>query len=150
MTSDRPSPASPAAGWETYKRLLTYVKPFWFPFVLAIIGNIIYAGASTGMAAAMEYVITAIENPTADNRILLTVLIVGVFGVRGLGTFLSQYFISYVGRHVVNSLRRDVFDRLLKLPSRYFDENAQGRLVSKLTFNVEQVAEPPPMQSPLP
>ncbi len=141
MTSDRPSPASPAAGWETYKRLLTYVKPFWFPFVLAIIGNIIYAGASTGMAAAMEYVITAIENPTADNRILLTVLIVGVFGVRGLGTFLSQYFISYVGRHVVNSLRRDVFDRLLKLPSRYFDENAQGRLVSKLTFNVEQVAE---------
>ena len=141
MTSDRPSPASPAAGWETYKRLLTYVKPFWLPFVLAIVGNIIYAGASTGMAAAMEYVITAIENPTADNRILLTVLIVGVFGVRGLGTFLSQYFISYVGRHVINSLRRDVFDRLLKLPSRYFDENAQGRLVSKLTFNVEQVAE---------
>lgn len=143
MTNDRPSPApaKPAAGWETYKRLLTYVKPFWLPFLLAIIGNIIYAAASTGMAAAMEYVITAIENPTAGNRILLTALIVGVFAVRGLGTFLSQYFISYVGRHVINALRRDVFDRLLKLPSRYFDENAQGRLVSKLTFNVEQVAE---------
>ncbi len=140
MTKDHSSPA-PVAGWETYKRLLSYVKPFWLPFVLAIIGNIIYAGASTGMAAAMEYVITAIENPTEGNRILLTVLIVGVFGVRGLGTFLSQYFISYVGRHVINALRKDVFDRLLKLPSRYFDENAQGRLVSKLTFNVEQVAE---------
>ncbi len=143
MTNDRPSPApaAPAAGWATYKRLLTYVKPFWLPFVLAIIGNIIYAAASTGMAAAMEYVITAIENPTASNRIMLTALIVGVFGVRGLGTFLSQYFISYVGRHVINSLRSDVFDRMLRLPSRYFDENAQGRLVSKLTFNVEQVAE---------
>lgn len=143
MTNDRPSPApaKPVAGWETYKRLLTYVKPFWLPFLLAIIGNIIYAAASTGMAAAMEYVITAIENPTAGNRILLTAMIVGVFAVRGLGTFLSQYFISYVGRHVINALRKDVFDRLLKLPSRYFDENAQGRLVSKLTFNVEQVAE---------
>jgi len=143
VTNDRPSPApaKPVAGWETYKRLLTYVKPFWLPFLLAIIGNIIYAAASTGMAAAMEYVITAIENPTAGNRILLTAMIVGVFAVRGLGTFLSQYFISYVGRHVINALRKDVFDRLLKLPSRYFDENAQGRLVSKLTFNVEQVAE---------
>src|SRR5690554_812257 len=93
------------------------------------------------MAAAMEYVITAIENPTDKNRMLLTGLIVGVFALRGVGTFLSQYFISYVGRNVINALRNDVFDRLMTLPSRYFDDNAAGRLVSKLTFNVEQVAE---------
>ena len=106
-----------------------------------MLGNIIYAAASTGMAAAMEYVITAIENPTDQNRMLLTGLIVGVFALRGLGTFFSQYFISYVGRNVINALRNDVFDRLMTLPSRYFDDNAAGRLVSKLTFNVEQVAE---------
>ncbi len=55
--------------------------------------------------------------------------------------FFSQYFISYVGRNVINALRNDVFDRLMSLPSRYYDENASGRLVSKLTFNVEQVAD---------
>nr|WP_269802571.1 lipid A export permease/ATP-binding protein MsbA [Marinobacter sp. G11] len=121
--------------------MLTYVKPFWLAFSLAVLGNIIYAAASTGMAAAMEYVITAIENPTDQNRMLLTGLIVGVFALRGLGTFFSQYFISYVGRNVINALRNDVFDRLMTLPSRYFDDNAAGRLVSKLTFNVEQVAE---------
>ncbi|MBB5322464.1 lipid A export permease/ATP-binding protein MsbA [Marinobacter oulmenensis] len=131
----------PATGWETYKRLLAYVKPFWLAFVFAVIGNVIYAGASTGMAAAMEYVIAAIENPTDENRVMLTGLIVGVFAMRGLGTFFSQYFISYVGRNVINALRNDVFDRLMKLPSRYFDDNASGRLVSKLTYNVEQVAE---------
>ena len=64
-----------------------------------------------------------------------------MFSLRGVGTFLSQYFISYVGRQVVNALRNQVFDRLMTLPSRYFDNNASGRLVSKLTFNVEQVAE---------
>jgi len=133
--------APPASGWSTYKRLLRYVKPFWLAFSLAVVGNVIYAGASTGMAAAMEYVIAAIENPTAQNRILLTGLIVGVFALRGVGTFFSQYFISYVGRNVINALRNDVFDRLMTLPSRYFDDNATGRLVSKLTFNVEQVAE---------
>jgi subfamily B ATP-binding cassette protein MsbA len=139
----RPEPLKvpPTGSWGTYKRLLAYVKPFWFAFSLAVLGNIIYAAASTGMAAAMEYVITAIENPTDQNRLLLTGLIVGIFALRGVGTFFSQYFISYVGRQVINALRNDVFDRLMTLPSRYFDDNASGRLVSKLTFNVEQVAE---------
>ena len=143
MIDVRPEPlkAPPVGSWTTYKRLLTYVKPFWLAFSLAVLGNIIYAAASTGMAAAMEYVITAIENPTDQNRMLLTGLIVGVFALRGLGTFFSQYFISYVGRNVINALRNDVFDRLMTLPSRYFDDNAAGRLVAKLTFNVEQVAE---------
>ena len=143
MMNARPEPlkAPPTSGWETYKRLLRYVKPFWLAFSLAVVGNVIYAAASTGMAAAMEYVITAIENPTDENRILLTSMIVGVFALRGMGTFFSQYFIAYVGRNVINALRNDVFDRLMTLPSRYFDNNAAGRLVSKLTFNVEQVAE---------
>ncbi|KMQ74708.1 lipid A export permease/ATP-binding protein MsbA [Marinobacter subterrani] len=136
-----PSAVLPAGSWDTYKRLLAYVKPFWVAFSLAVVGNIIYAAASTGMAAAMEYVIAAIENPTEKNRLLLTLVIVGVFAFRGLGTFLSQYFISYVGRQVINALRNQVFNRLMTLPSRYFDDNASGRLVSKLTFNVEQVAE---------
>ena len=143
MMKARPEPlqALPTSSWSTYKRLLKYVKPFWLAFSLAVFGNVIYAAASTGMAAAMEYVIAAIENPTDGNRILLTGLIVGVFAFRGVGTFFSQYFISYVGRNVINALRNDVFDRLMTLPSRYFDNNATGRLVSKLTFNVEQVAE---------
>lgn len=142
MTSGDPAPAmSEKNSWDTYKRLLSYAKPFWLAFSLAVVGNVIYAGASTGMAAAMEYVIAAIENPTDENRLLLTLVIVGVFAMRGVGTFMSSYFISYVGRHVINTLRNDVFDRLMALPSRYFDDHASGRLVSKLTFNVEQVAD---------
>ncbi|MDG5500487.1 lipid A export permease/ATP-binding protein MsbA [Marinobacter sp. BGYM27] len=133
--------ADSATNWQTYKRLLKYVKPFWVAFSLAVVGNIIYAAASTGMAAAMEYVIKAIENPTEQNRIFLTAMIVGVFAFRGLGTFLGQYYISYVGRQVVNALRTEVFERLLKLPSRFYDDHSSGHLVSKLTFNVEQVAD---------
>lgn len=133
--------ADTATNWQTYKRLLSYVKPFWLAFSLAVLGNIIYAAASTGMAAAMEYVIKAIENPTDENRLLLTGMIVGVFALRGLGTFLGQYFINYVGRQVVNALRTQVFDKLLTLPSRFFDDHSAGHLVSKLTFNVEQVAD---------
>lgn len=106
-----------ASNWQTYGRLLKYVKPFWLAFSLAVVGNVIYAAASTGMAAAMEFVIQAIENPTPENRLLITMMIVGVFAFRGVGAFMSQYFIAYVGRHVVNALRKQLFDRLLSLPS---------------------------------
>ena len=129
------------SGWLIYRRLLTYVRPFWVAFALAVLGNVIYATASTGMAAAMETVITALENPTRENRVVLTAMIIGVFAFRGLGFFLSQYYINYVGRNVINALRKQVFHRLMTLPSRFFDQNASGRLVSKLTFNVEQVAQ---------
>lgn len=132
---------SEPSNWQTYKRLLSYAKPFWLAFSLAVIGNMIYAGASTGMAAAMEVVIAAIENPTDRNRIFLTALIIGVFAMRGLGTFLGQYFIQYVGRQIIHALRTQVFDQLLVLPSRFYDDHSSGHLVSKMTFNVEQVAD---------
>ncbi|PVY75323.1 lipid A export permease/ATP-binding protein MsbA [Tamilnaduibacter salinus] len=132
---------SEPSNWQTYKRLLSYAKPFWLAFSLAVIGNMIYAGASTAMAAAMEVVIAAIENPSDRNRIFLTALIIGVFAMRGLGTFLGQYFIQYVGRQIIHALRTQVFDQLLVLPSRFYDDHSSGHLVSKMTFNVEQVAD---------
>jgi len=125
--------------WQVYKRLLSYAKPFWIAFVVAALGNLLYALASTGMAAAMEYVIEAIENPTAANRIQVPALVIGIFALRGLGYFLGNYFINYVGRNIVNAMRVQIFDHFMRLPCRFFDESTSGHLVSKITFNVEQV-----------
>ncbi|QCF26314.1 lipid A export permease/ATP-binding protein MsbA [Hydrocarboniclastica marina] len=131
--SDLPS------NWQVYRRLLGYLKPFWGAFALAVVGNALYAVASTGMAAAMEFVIQAIENPTAANRLLVPALIVAVFAVRGVGFFLGTYFISKVGRNIVNLMRTQIFDHLMHLPCRYFDSSSSGHLVSRITYNVEQV-----------
>ncbi|TVP51853.1 MAG: lipid A export permease/ATP-binding protein MsbA [Halomonadaceae bacterium] len=125
--------------WQVYKRLLSYVKPFWIAFVVAGLGNLLYAAASTGMAAAMEFVIEAIEDPTPANRLLLPGLVIAIFAVRGLGYFLGNYFINYVGRNVVNAMRTQIFDHLMRLPSGFYDQSSPGHLVSKITYNVEQV-----------
>lgn len=127
------------SNWKVYRRLLGYLKPFWVPFALAILGNALYAVASTGMAAAMEYVIQAIEAPTSANRLFVPALIVGIFALRGLGYFLGNYYIHTVGRNLVNRMRTEIFDHFMRLPCRYFDDRASGHLVSKITFNVEQV-----------
>lgn len=125
--------------WNTYKRLLGYLKPFWGAFALAVVGNALYAAAATSMAAAMEFVIQAIEDPTAANRLLVPALIVGIFALRGVGYFLGNYYIQSVARSVVDRMRTQVFDHLMRLPCRYFDDRSSGHLVSKITYNVEQV-----------
>jgi subfamily B ATP-binding cassette protein MsbA len=62
-----------------------------------------------------------------------------MFAARGLGTFLGTYFMSQVARNVVHSLRCDVFNHMLHLPGRFFDEHSSGQLVSRVTYHVEQV-----------
>ncbi|WP_097461202.1 lipid A export permease/ATP-binding protein MsbA [Mangrovitalea sediminis] len=128
-----------ASHWQIYRRLLTYLKPLWFAFMLAVIGNGIYAGASTAMAAAMEFVIKAVQEPSHHSRVLVCLLIVAVFLMRGVGTFFGQYFMAKVARSIVNEMRTEIFNHFLKLPCGFFEDHASGHLVSKITYNVEQV-----------
>ena len=127
--------------WQVYKRLLRYAIPFWVAFAVATLGNAVYAGASTAMAWSMEFVIEALQNPTPENRRFLPLLIIGVFTIRGVGFFLSKYYMNYVGRNIVNVMRVQVFDHLMRVPSRFYDQTSSGHLVSKITFNIEQVTD---------
>ena len=59
---------------------------------------------------------------------------------RGVGDFLQTYCPGFVGRKIVKTLRGQIFDRYLHLPVSFFDRQASGMLLSRLTFNTEQVA----------
>ncbi|XKH61273.1 lipid A export permease/ATP-binding protein MsbA [Halomonas sediminis] len=128
------------SGWTLYKRLLSYVKPHWRAFALAIVGYVIYAGSSTALAEMMKRLIDGIQNPDAGFRLFLPLFVIGMFAARGLGTFLGTYFMTSVARHVIHALRCNVFDHLLHLPGDFFDQHSSGHLVSRVTYHVEQVA----------
>jgi subfamily B ATP-binding cassette protein MsbA len=64
-----------------------------------------------------------------------------LFVVRGSAEFASTYSLGWIGRQVIKSLRALLFDKFLHLPARYYDGEATGNLLSKMTFNVEQMAE---------
>lgn len=132
-------PVAPTSGWAVYRRLLTYLGPVMGAFLIAILGNILFAAASAAMAPAMEYVVEAIEHPDAGNRLLLPLMIMGLFGLRGLGGFFSSYYIAKVARSIVHNLRMQVFGHMLRLPTTYYDQHASGQMLSRLTFNIEQV-----------
>ncbi|APE32416.1 lipid A export permease/ATP-binding protein MsbA [Halomonas aestuarii] len=127
------------SGWTLYKRLLGYVKPYWRAFALAILGYVIYAASSTALAEMMKRLIDGIQDPDAAFRLFLPLFVVVMFAARGLGTFLGTYFMSSVARNLVHVLRCDVFNHMLHLPGRFFDNHSTGHLISRVTYHVEQV-----------
>jgi subfamily B ATP-binding cassette protein MsbA len=66
---------------------------------------------------------------------------IGIFIVRGLAGYTSEYSLGWIGRGVISSLRRDVFQKFLTLPTRFFETQATGPLLARMTYNVEMVAE---------
>ncbi|WLQ16880.1 lipid A export permease/ATP-binding protein MsbA [Hahella aquimaris] len=127
------------AGAQVYGRLLSYLKPLWKVFALAVLGNVIYALASAAMADATKYIVAAIETPSPEGRFLVPMLIIGIFALRGLGSFCGGYFMARVARGIVHRMRLELFRHLTVLPCRFFDSNSTGHLVSRITYNVDQV-----------
>jgi subfamily B ATP-binding cassette protein MsbA len=133
---------APLTAAQLYRRLLGYAAPHWRVFLLAVLAMVAFASTDTGFAALMKPMLDGnfIQRDPATIR-FVPLALVGLFVVRGVSGFVSRYGMSWIGRRVIQRLRQDLFHRLLHLPAQYFDRNPSGRLLSRLTFDVEQVAE---------
>ena len=102
---------------------------------------ILVAAAETAFAALLKPIMDGgfIERDAAMIKWAPGVLVI-IFLVRSFGSFSDQYCIARVSRYVVYDLRALMFDRMIRLPSRYFDQHPSSLLVSKLVYDVEQVA----------
>ena len=127
------------SSWEAYKRLLRYTQRYWKFFVFAVIGFVINAQTEWAAAQLLKYIIDAIQNRDQVAKDWIPILIIGIFFVRGFGTFIGTYYMSMVSRHVVYALRMDLFNKLLCLPANFYHLNSPGHIASKLIYNVEQV-----------
>ncbi len=133
---------APADAVTTYKRLLSYVRPHWHVFTLAIIGLIAYASTDAAAAALMQPMLDGafVEKDPVVIR-LVAFAIIGIFAMRAIAGFVSNYFMSWIGWQVITRIRQQLFEKLLELPAREYDQTASGELISKLTYNVQQVAK---------
>ena len=125
--------------WPTYKRLLSYVRPYWFMLVLSVLGYAIYAATQAGAAQLAGYLGDTIVNPT-DFRVMvvsIAPLVLVIF--QGVGQFMGSYSMNWVAQQLVYVLRNDVFGHVLKLPQSEYHKNASGRIMSKIIFDAQQV-----------
>ena len=125
---------------QLYLRLLRYVKPYWRIFAISILGMAVTAATEPLLPALLKPMLDGTFIHKDDTIIRLAPLIILViFFVRGIASFVGTYAITWVGNKVVMDLREEMFHKLLTLPTRYYDDHATGSLISKLTFDVTQV-----------
>ncbi len=129
-----------ATPWQIYKRLLGYAKPYRFFLLLGFVGMTIEALCAAYFTLLMKPIVdeTIIaQNPEVQLTLPLT--IVGLFLVRGIATFLTDYGMARSGRSVVRDLRTAVLKKYLHISSSRFDTEPVPMMVSRLNYDTESV-----------
>ena len=107
---------------------------------------VIAMAATAVIEASLVYLLQPLMDETLvaeslDAAVWMPLAFVGIFMARGLSGFATEASLGWIGRNVISALRRDVFRKFLTLPTRFFEERTAGPLLSRLTYNVEMVAE---------
>ena len=134
-----PQPDKPL---QVYRRLTRRLKPHGRMFALAVVAMGIFAASSGLLVWMLQPLIDGTfvhKDPTTMRWIPIAYL--GVFLVRGLSSFCSEYCMGLIGRYVIRDLRSAVFGKFMRLPVAYFEQHSSGSLTAKLTYHSEQVAE---------
>lgn len=129
----------PLSGFAVLSRLGTYLKAQWGMLLVGFLGFGVYAGTQMGAAWWLEQFVDAVEKNQFEDRGYLSLLILGVFFVRGVGWLFGNYGFASVSRALVDRLRVQMFEHLLVLPSSFYQQHSTAELTSKLIYNAEQV-----------
>jgi len=127
---------------DIYRRLWRYVVPHKLLGLVAVIGM----ASSALIEASLVYLLEPLMDEALVAKNLeaarwMPIAFVLIFSARGVSGFATEASLGWIGRNVISSLRRDLFRKFLTLPTRFFEERSTGPLLSRMTYNVEMVAE---------
>jgi subfamily B ATP-binding cassette protein MsbA len=130
----------PATTWQNFKRLLSYAKPYKLGFVAAIVGMLGYAAIDVYFLSKLQPLIDdGLAGANPDFMKWAPVFVVVAFFFRGVFHFVANYCLAWVGNHVVTDLKQNLFEHIMAMPVSFHDKESTGGLISKLTFDTEQV-----------
>ncbi|UCV08094.1 lipid A export permease/ATP-binding protein MsbA [Dechloromonas denitrificans] len=134
--------ASDMTSRELYLRLLTYVRPYWKAFAAALVAMGLSALAEPVFPAMMKKLLDDgfSQSAGAWDWLIYPLAIMGIFLARAVFGFIGEYAMSWVSNNVITELRRVMFARMVRLPTRYYSDNLSGRLMSRIAYDVAGVA----------
>ena len=139
---DRPRSGGPGRGdWATYRRLLGYVADQKLWFLLATLGFLCTAAGEVGFAWVLGLIVDALSYPLPAYAVVFPTMMLALALLRGAGSVAGEYTLSRISFRAIHAIRTELFDRLLLLPSAFYDHSARGHLVSRLTFTTAQLRD---------
>ncbi len=134
--------SNPLKGQDLYRRLLSYTFEHKIVFFFSILAMAAFAITDTAFAALMKPLLDgSFVEKDPDTIKYFPIVLVGLFLIRSIAGFISTYGIAWVGRNVVKKIRKEMFDKLVHTPTSTYDFSSSGELLSKVTYDTEQVAE---------
>ncbi|ODP97208.1 lipid ABC transporter permease/ATP-binding protein [Salinivibrio kushneri] len=129
--------------WQTFKQLWPYIANYKVGLIVAIIALVINAASDTLMLSMLKPLLDqgfTYDDVKGDFLKWMPVYLVALMVIRGLSSFVSAYCLSWVSGHVVMTMRRRMFNHFMKMPVSFFDQESSGALLSRITYDSEQVA----------
>ncbi len=131
-----------ASTWQTYKRLLSYTRAYWPVIIVTVLGMATDAACMGLFAALMKTIVDKLFVAHDPYYIFwMPIWILSIFALRGVGTYVGDYGMAYIGRNVVQVLRTEVFDAYLRMTAAFFGREGTGNLIARITYTSEQVAQ---------
>lgn len=126
---------------QTFRRLWPIIAPFKAGLIVAAIALIINAAGDAFIISLLKPLLDE-GFDKADNDVLkwLPLAVLGLMVVRGSSSFVSTYCVSWVAGKVVMNMRRKLFGHMMGMPVSFFDQQSTGTLLSRITYDSEQVA----------
>ncbi|CAH0990004.1 Lipid A export ATP-binding/permease protein MsbA [Sinobacterium norvegicum] len=147
--------------WATYGRLLSNLGSLKLPFIVSIFGYLLYSSSQVLVADWTGFIIDSLGGSGMSEKGLISQLYERMFDaaeltanqknmivagvaiplavMRGLGFFLGNYWLSFVSLNIVHRIRMQVFNKMLVVPSHYYDEHSSGQMITKVTYHTSQV-----------
>jgi len=131
---------SPPAQRVTLRRLFRYATPYRGRLVWAVAGMVVYAIGSAGLAYLIKPIFDSVL-PKQQDVYRIAWAIVGVYLLKGIGSYVSSYLMADVGQRVVMDLRNALYRHILDQSAGFFAHGATGRLLSRINNDVGQVQQ---------
>ncbi|MBD2785343.1 lipid A ABC transporter ATP-binding protein/permease MsbA [Xenorhabdus sp. DI] len=127
--------------WQTFRRLWPIITPFKVGLLVAAVALVMNAAGDTLMLSLLKPLLDE-GFGKADMSVLkwMPLVVIGLMLLRGISGFISSYCISWVSGKVVMQMRRRLFNHMMGMPVSFFDQQSTGTLLSRITYDSEQVA----------
>ena len=121
-------------------RLFAYARPYRWRLAGAVAAMAVYAAGDAGQAFLVKPIVDK-TLPLGDGLALMAWGIIGVYVIKGIGSYVSSYVMTSVGQRVVMDLRNALYRHILGQSASFFAQRTTGQLMSRIGNDVGQVQQ---------